>query len=146
MAFHLSAIDPLTLERQSDVMELLTAASDPLLADPNDPETSPDIVSLGLVRAVQLDSGDVRVQVELPPEANATPGMCGLLRRHMYGTRRAAEGRQDEYSATLWRQAFCKVRRQHASSRTRRGTYPCLCTAMISLLRGLVLSWTGSSQ
>ena len=71
MASHLSAIDSLTLERQSDVMETLTAASDPLLADPNDPETSPDIVSLGLVRAVQLDSGDVRVQVELPPEATS---------------------------------------------------------------------------
>lgn len=71
MASHLSTIDSLTLERQSDVMETLTAASDPLLADPNDPETSPDIVSLGLVRAVQLDSGDVRVQVELPPEATS---------------------------------------------------------------------------
>ena len=79
MASHLSAIDSLTLERQSDVMELLTAASDPLLADPNDPETSSDIVSLGLVRAVQLDSGDVRVQVELPPEATSA-GVSDRLR------------------------------------------------------------------
>ena len=65
-----SAIAPTTLERQSDVMELLTAASDPLLADPNEPDVS-DIVSLGLVRAVQLEAGDVRVEVELPPEAKA---------------------------------------------------------------------------
>ena len=30
--------------------------------------------------------------VELPSEMGAAPGMCGLLRRHMYGTRRAAGG------------------------------------------------------
>ena len=30
--------------------------------------------------------------VELPNEMGADPGMCGLPRRHMYGTRRAAEG------------------------------------------------------
>ena len=27
--------------------------------------------------------------------------MCGLLRRHMYGTRRAADGWQSEYSGSL---------------------------------------------
>ena len=32
--------------------------------------------------------------------------MCGLLRRHMYGTRRAAEGWQDEYSSTLGELGF----------------------------------------
>ena len=46
------------------------------------------------------------IYVELPPEANAPPGMCGLLRRHMYGTRRAAEGWQDEYSGTLIQMGF----------------------------------------
>ena len=34
-------------------------------------------------------------------EAGQPEGTCALLRRHMYGTRRAAEGWQDEYSATL---------------------------------------------
>ena len=32
--------------------------------------------------------------VELPPEIDAPPGMCALLKRHMYGTRRAADGWQ----------------------------------------------------
>ena len=30
--------------------------------------------------------------VELPPRVAAPPGMCGFLERHMYGTRRAADG------------------------------------------------------
>ena len=41
--------------------------------------------------------------VEFPNEMDAPPGMCGLLRRHMYGTRRAAEGWQDEYSTSTAR-------------------------------------------
>ena len=41
------------------------------------------------------------VYVELPPELGATEGSCGLLKRHMYGTRRAAEGWQDECSSFL---------------------------------------------
>ena len=41
------------------------------------------------------------VYVQFPPEAHYLDGKCGLLRRHMYGTRRAAEGWQYEYSATL---------------------------------------------
>ena len=44
---------------------------------------------------------DDPIYVQLPPEVGAPPGMCGLLRRHMYGTRRAAEGWQDECSASL---------------------------------------------
>lgn len=32
------------------------------------------------------------IYVELLPEFGAPPGTCGLLQRHMYGTRRAAEG------------------------------------------------------
>ena len=32
--------------------------------------------------------------VDLPPELGAPPGMCGVLKRHMYGTKRAAEGWQ----------------------------------------------------
>ena len=40
------------------------------------------------------------------PEMKAAPGTCGLLRRHMYGTRRAAEGWQNEYSASLVEMGF----------------------------------------
>ena len=36
-------------------------------------------------------SPDDPVFVECPPEMNAPPGMYALLKRHMYGTRRAAE-------------------------------------------------------
>ena len=39
--------------------------------------------------------------VEFPPEFGAPLGMCGLLERHMYGTRRAADVWQSEYSGTL---------------------------------------------
>ena len=34
---------------------------------------------------------DDPVYVELPPEIDAPPGMCASLKRHMYGTRRAAD-------------------------------------------------------
>ena len=44
---------------------------------------------------------DEPIYVQLPPEAGCGSEQCKLLRRHMYGTRRAAEGWQDEYSATL---------------------------------------------
>ena len=39
--------------------------------------------------------------VQLPDEIGAPPGTCALLRKHMYGTQRAAEGWQDECSASL---------------------------------------------
>ena len=44
---------------------------------------------------------DVPVYVGLPPEIDAPPGMCVLLKRRMYGTRRAADARQSEYSGSL---------------------------------------------
>ena len=44
--------------------------------------------------------------VELPPDLGAPPGMCGLLKRHMYGTKRAAEGWQEEYSQALGEMGF----------------------------------------
>ena len=40
------------------------------------------------------------------PKAGHGPESCGLLRRHMYGTRRATEGWQDEYSGTLVSEGF----------------------------------------
>ena len=45
--------------------------------------------------------GEYPTYVEFPSEMDAPPGMRGLLRRHMYGTRRAAEGWQEEYSTRL---------------------------------------------
>jgi hypothetical protein len=44
---------------------------------------------------------DDPVYVELPPEIDAPPGMCALLKRPMYGTRRAADGWQSEFSGSL---------------------------------------------
>ena len=46
-------------------------------------------------------SDDDPIYVQLPLEAGFREDQCGLLKRHMYGTRRAAEGWQDEYSSTL---------------------------------------------
>ena len=43
----------------------------------------------------RVDEADP-VYVELPPEIDALPGICALLKRHMYGTRRAADGWQFE--------------------------------------------------
>ena len=51
-------------------------------------------------------SDDDPIYVDLPAEAEAPEGMCALLRRHMYGTRRAADGWQDEYSTRLKEAGF----------------------------------------
>ena len=48
------------------------------------------------------------VFVDFPPELEAPAGTCGLLKRRMYGTRRAAEGGQDEYSPGLRDMGFLK--------------------------------------
>ena len=48
----------------------------------------------------KVDESDL-VYVEIPPEIDAPPGSCALLRRHMYGTRRVADGWQSEYSGSL---------------------------------------------
>ena len=48
----------------------------------------------------KVDEADP-VYVELPPEIDGPPSSCALLRRHMYGTRRAADGWQSEYSSSL---------------------------------------------
>jgi len=74
------------LLKQSEVLELLSEAADPQLAPPGTAaagatDSPPDIVSLGLVRAVRIgdDSASVTVQVELPREA-AEAGAEGRLR------------------------------------------------------------------
>ena len=51
-------------------------------------------------------SDEYPTYVELPKEMNAPPGTCGLLRRHMYATQRAAEGWQDEYSSKMVEAGF----------------------------------------
>ncbi len=44
--------------------------------------------------------------VDLPPEDDDHGRMCGLLVHHMYGTRGAADGWQEEYSTTLVSMGF----------------------------------------
>ena len=51
-------------------------------------------------------SDDDPTYVALPREMGDHPGMCGLLRRHMYGTRRAADGWQEEYSSKMINAGF----------------------------------------
>ena len=41
------------------------------------------------------DQDDEPVYVDLPPEDGDSGSMCARLLRHMYGTRRAADGWQD---------------------------------------------------
>ena len=44
--------------------------------------------------------------VDLPVEAGEPPGTCALLKKHMYGTQKAADGWQSEYSGTLVANGF----------------------------------------
>ena len=44
---------------------------------------------------------DAKTYVQLPPEDADSGKMCAELLRHMYGTRAAADGWQEEYSSTL---------------------------------------------
>ena len=90
-------------------MVLIWAATDLLggdfrkhVRDPSSDDRT-QVLLIDISRAYFNAKTDPRdpIYVELPPEAGAPPGMCGLLRRHMYGTRRAAEGWQDEYSSAL---------------------------------------------
>ena len=70
--------------------------------DPNsDQRTQVLLIDISRAYFNARTSDDDPVYVQLPPEMNQGSEVCGLLRRHMYGTRRAAEGWQDEYSATL---------------------------------------------
>ena len=70
--------------------------------DPNS-EQRTQVLIIDISRAYfnAKTSEDEPTYVEFPPEMKAEQGTCGLLRRHMYGTRRAAEGWQDECSGTL---------------------------------------------
>eukprot|EP00967_Tisochrysis_lutea_P122430 scaffold202583_cov29-Tisochrysis_lutea.AAC.5 len=75
------ALDPAVLMKQSEVMEVLSEAADPALRDLEEPDGACDVVSLGLVRAVQISEGDdaIQVKIELPAEAVAA-GAADRLR------------------------------------------------------------------
>ena len=55
------------------------------------------VLLIGISRAYfnAPTSDEKPTYVELPPDLGAPPGVCGLLKRHMYGTKRAAEGWQE---------------------------------------------------
>ena len=68
------------------------------LYDPESPERS-QVIALDISRAYfnAVTLADEPTYVEFPPEFDAEPGTCALFRRHMYGTRRAADGWESEY-------------------------------------------------
>ena len=66
---------------------------------------------------------DEPLAVELPPEDPDCGDMVGFLLRHMYGTRRAADGWQEEYSTAMVELGLCKGSRALASSGIARGIY-----------------------
>jgi Mrp family chromosome partitioning ATPase len=61
----------LKLELQSEVLQVLTGVGDVALSDPSDASLAADLVSLGLVRRVDVDDGEsgVSIEIELPAEA-----------------------------------------------------------------------------
>ena len=93
-------------------MVLSYAVSDIVGEEPDTWEPNSDkrmqILLIDISRAYfNAKTDDARpTYVELPPEAGAPPGTCALLRRHMYGTQRAAEGWQDECSSALISMGF----------------------------------------
>ena len=77
---NLAAYSALTLERQSEVLERLSSVDDPALIDHSDGTQSYDVVSLGLVRRVEVDdeSSDVTLELEVPVAA-ASAGAADRL-------------------------------------------------------------------
>ena len=74
---------------------------------PNHDPKSPQRTQISLIdvkRAyfnARIDPAEPPTFVELPPEDEDTGNMCAQLLRHMYGTRPAADGWQEEYSTML---------------------------------------------
>lgn len=66
-------VSALDLERQSEVLEVLTAVDDMTLMDMDDPQKPYDIVSLGLVRNVEIDAAanTVILGIVLPVDASS---------------------------------------------------------------------------
>ena len=50
---------------------------------------------------LHAECGQDNIYVELPSEAGAEPGMCGLLKRWLYGMRGAAQGWKTEFTKRL---------------------------------------------
>ena len=69
--------------------------------------------------------------VSLPVEAGAPDGTCALLKKHMYGTQKAADGWQSEYSGALIAMVLPKALRQLACFRTLNGASSLAYTATI---------------
>ena len=75
--------------------------------DPASPERSQVfLIDIACAYLNAVTPEDEPTYVELPPESGAPPGTCALLKRHMYGTRRAADGWQREYSSALEAMGF----------------------------------------
>ena len=79
---------PQTLIRQSEVLDVLTTTTDQALVDLSDAASASDVVSLGLVKGVDIDEADVvTLTLELPAEAAAAGAgdrlavQCGELLR-----------------------------------------------------------------
>ena len=74
--------------------------------------TSPNRIQISIIdikRAyfnAQVDRERTPVFVALPPEDGDSTSMCGELLRHMYGTRLAADGWQEEYSTMRFKLGF----------------------------------------
>ena len=71
--------------------------------DPASPERT-QISLIDIKRAysnAKIKEGDAPTFVTLPGEGPGSEHMCGRLLRHMYGTRGAADGWQEEYSTML---------------------------------------------
>ena len=67
-------------------------------------ETRMQISLIDVKRAyfnAQVDPAEPETFVQLPQEDPEHDSMCGLLIKHMYGTRAAADGWQEEYSSTI---------------------------------------------
>ena len=76
--------------------------------DPISPQRS-QLSFINIKRAyfnAKVDDHDPPVFVDLPPEDKDHGHMCARLLRHMYGTRMAADGWQEEYSTLLIRLVF----------------------------------------
>ena len=79
---------------------------------PNWDPSSPDRTQLSFVdvrRAyfnAKVDQDDEPVYVSLPPEDEDSENMCARLVRHMYGTRRAADGWQEACASLMVKLGF----------------------------------------
>ena len=99
---------PLEALRTVISMAVTEIGSHKPILDPMSPHRS-QISSIDVKRAyfnAVIDERDPPTFVSLPKEDEDQSTMCALLLRHMYGTRMAADGWQQEYSTLLIRLGF----------------------------------------